>query len=409
MRESNSIALQSNFHSYSINSSYKKLEEWIFAGIMFILSTPVFIWDKTNIYTISSILFVLLSLSHFLKTNKRIPIIALLLIIIYSYFAIRYILLFEGSFFGFLLLILSFIPFVTLDHKFWAVVFEKYVTIFSITLIPSVIQHLLIYTLGMHFNYQLIEASPWNFRLNSYLNYGFCVQEYAGYDILPRFYGIYDEPGVIGTIAMVILFIKKYNLKKWYNVTIFTAGVLSFSFFFYIATIIYFFLFTSNKNRIVLVIIFAILTTFSISSEAFDTYFFDRINQVFSSGRFMENRENNSFNLFYKSLNNYDLIFGVPIGAKIVFSTVYKFLFVAVGIIPISIFFFLLFVYSYKTLRFSKELFIYILIPILVFAQRPFINNVFYIFLTIVPLHAIYIQKIKQTNEIKQKRYNKSI
>jgi predicted RNA-binding protein with RPS1 domain len=48
----------------------------------------------------------------------------------------------------------------------------------------------------------------------------------------PRFYGVFDEPGVIGTFAGIMLFAERYNLKKISNIILFVSGVFSFSLFF---------------------------------------------------------------------------------------------------------------------------------------------------------------------------------
>ena len=54
-----------------------------------------------------------------------------------------------------------------------------------------------------------------------------------------RFHGPFDEPGVVGTICSLILFIGRYNLRKWQNIIIFVAGIASLSLAFWGMSIIY--------------------------------------------------------------------------------------------------------------------------------------------------------------------------
>lgn len=52
-----------------------------------------------------------------------------------------------------------------------------------------------------------------------------------------RFYSVFDEPGVLGTLGALLLYVNKYDLKKWYNFAIFIGGIFTFSLAFYILLI----------------------------------------------------------------------------------------------------------------------------------------------------------------------------
>lgn len=82
-----------------------------------------------------------------------------------------------------------------------------------------------------------------------YMAYAFFVMPSKTFDILPRFFGMYDEPGVVGTIAGAILMTRQFNFKKWINIPIFIAGILSFSLFFYVIFAIYVILFAKYDIR----------------------------------------------------------------------------------------------------------------------------------------------------------------
>lgn len=103
---------------------------------------------------------------------------------------------------------------------------------FSITLAFSIIQFILVQILGISMPAKSIQ--PLNkAKQASYLAYTFYVTTNQwGADILPRFFGYYDEPGVVGTLSGLILMTRKFNLKKLINIPIFIGGLLSFSLFF---------------------------------------------------------------------------------------------------------------------------------------------------------------------------------
>ena len=48
---------------------------------------------------------------------------------------------------------------------------------------------------------------------------------YKGFDFF-RFYSVFDEPGVLGTLSSFILFGNRYNFKQWQNVVILIGGYL---------------------------------------------------------------------------------------------------------------------------------------------------------------------------------------
>ena len=66
-------------------------------------------------------------------------------------------------------------------------------------------------------------------------NFFFFVQNLQTIDA-PRFYSMFDEPGVVGTVGAFILLAQKYNFSKWYNVVILIGCIFTYSFAFYVLT-----------------------------------------------------------------------------------------------------------------------------------------------------------------------------
>lgn len=69
---------------------------------------------------------------------------------------------------------------------------------------------------------------------------------YNGFDYF-RFYSVFDEPGVLGTLSAFILFGNKYDMRKWQNIVIFLGGVFTYSLAFYILFLIGYFYFASSS------------------------------------------------------------------------------------------------------------------------------------------------------------------
>ena len=103
------------------------------------------------------------------------------------------------------------------DRKFLTDAFEKFVYVFSITLAFSIIQFILVQILGISMPAKSIQ--PLNkAKQASYLAYTFYVTTNQwGADILPRFFGYYDEPGVVGTLSGLILMTRQSEETHKYS------------------------------------------------------------------------------------------------------------------------------------------------------------------------------------------------
>ena len=80
----------------------------------------------------------------------------------------------------------------------------------------------------------------------TYWVYPLCVSQ--GLDI--RFYGPFDEPGVVGTVSALLLFCNRGTLRSFKSIVLLLTGMFSLSLFFYIIVIVYYLLFGVSKlNR----------------------------------------------------------------------------------------------------------------------------------------------------------------
>ena len=362
----------------------KDIEAFIFAFCIFLLTPPFYLW-----HTVSPLFFIgiccLLSLKNIVKSDTKNYILFIAFFFFYTYISIKN----EQNFFGFVSILSICTLFIT-SPEFLIDVFKKYVYIFSITIIPSIIVFLLVYLLKINLPHITISSLN-EFKTHDYFQYAFLVQPDNFLEsILPRFCGYYDEPGVVGTLSGVILMSSGFNLRKKINIPVFIAGILSFSFAFYVMAIIYGLAFLSFKVKIWLIFASIGFVVLFSNNEVLDSYIFSRF--TIEDGKIAgDNREaDKTFKATYERFtqtNNYYFGVGAKAGQLFNFGgATYKDLIVAYGIIFFIYFVGVLTLYAFFDLQFKKEFFIFILILISILYQRPFITEYFYMFLIFISI-----------------------
>jgi len=357
-----------------------KYEVWAYAICIFCLFMPFFMWQVGIQPFILVCAF--LSLRNLNTENKTY--FGFMMFIIYLYTGIYS----QWSLFGIMYLLLLTLLFFT-KSEFVKQCFDVFIFIFSVTLIPSLLMYLFVTLLGISFPYTAIDGLNPD-KMGVYFRYPFLVT-YTGGEVLldyvlPRFYGYFDEPGVMGTIAGVLLFIKKYNFRSWVNIPIFIAGVLSFSLFFFLISLIYVVFFTKLKNKLFLVPVLAILLIFLADTEVFRLQILDRLSFDTS---IVENiytrRDVQGFDDWYSEFEKTpEYLTGMGAGFNVEVNKggcSYKNIIVDFGILYFIAFMAAFIYYGIRTFGFSKELVTALLILFSVIYQRPFIQDLSYIFL----------------------------
>lgn len=84
--------------------------------------------------------------------------------------------------------------------------------------------------------YGQLVPNPIKAELNiGYFEYPFAISvDYMIENGFYRFHGIFDEPGVIGTVSALMIAADRFRLKSWENLLLTTYGIISFSLAFYI-------------------------------------------------------------------------------------------------------------------------------------------------------------------------------
>lgn len=136
-----------------------------------------------------------------------------------------------------------------------------------------------------------------------------------------RLCGLFHEPADVGMFSMWILAAERLNLKNYGNICVFIAGILSFSFGFYVMFLVYLTIKIVMKSRkaivplicIVLVLLMAIpfIPKDSDLGIIIERFSYDKKEKSFSGN----NRDNERFKTLYESASkNGDLLFGLGVG-----------------------------------------------------------------------------------------------
>lgn len=189
---------------------------------------------KVALLCLSLILFYKLKIigNIFLPSNSR-TIIALFLYVLY--FIIVFFILW-GDFQGFnIVIILGVITMLCLsgDEKEKALsILTKTLAIILLVSLPAWLFHKYVTPLPL---FGIINIGAFKGTSECLMYNYFCFVSY--YNTNFRFYSVFDEPGALGTLAAFILYVNKYDFKKWFNIAILVCCIPTYSLAFYVLTL----------------------------------------------------------------------------------------------------------------------------------------------------------------------------
>ncbi|MHA6309138.1 O91 family O-antigen polymerase [Hafnia paralvei] len=182
--------------------------------------------------------------------------------------------------------------------------------LFAFSLIPGIIVYVLLLA-GFDLPYTVLEAH--NELKESlgifYRDYGVTLALShlileVGNSTIIRFSGIYDEPGLLGTISALFLLADKFNMKSKINIILLISGVISVSLVFYIFTIVGF-LMQSNK-KVIGIIFIIVLGVGVYNTPIYDNYLAKRFETSSSDGVIADNRVSDCFKAEYEKFASSD-------------------------------------------------------------------------------------------------------
>ena len=162
-----------------------------------------------------------------------------------------------------------------------------------------------------------------------FINFYFFIIE-SGYESMDffRFRSIFSEPGYVGMMCSLYLYINKYNIRKWYNLVMLTSLIISFSFAAYILLlcgwILHLLIFNKiNFKKILCIICVAFIAMYVVemytakgtSDGIVSTFVLNRLKYDSERGISGNNRNDKMFDTFYdKFKNSNDYLFGIGRG-----------------------------------------------------------------------------------------------
>lgn len=379
-----------------------RVENWesiIGAVAILVAFNPYIVWhfpiDATGIA--SGIIFVL-NLLHF-KTYRQSFLAMMVIITLYIYMAVYSDLSIMG-----LIALLMICPIFFTSKKFLNDVYGKFVTLYSVLIFISLIVFLLVAFLDIRLPYYQIEPLNEEKKYITYYAYPFLVYVENGSFLNFRFHGIFDEPGVVGTISGVVMLIERFNLKKYRNIPIFLSGIFSLSLYFFL--ILFIFVLLKSKLSVKIVALFLIIFLYDLLSqnEVLDSLLFSRFELSDSGGFAGDTRDHMSESWYKNFCNSPSFYFGLGGGSHAVYNyggASYKDLIVDYGIVFMVMYALSFFWAALSLLKKRIDVVLYLVIIGSVIYQRPFINNIGYVFLIFVPL---YVWSISPVNEYSYER-----
>lgn len=191
---------------------------------------PWFMWPIGTLYSLPACLFLIISMelaksdsgSYYNRTDSLLPILAFIILSYYQIF-IR-----SGNINGYISNLFRIIVFYAL-FKVRPVEIKAFCDLLS-----KIMGGFLIVSMFFFFLYLLGFSLPsrnadFN-NLYSYTNYYFfMIDDRNLFTIIPRFHSVFLEPGHMGTMTVMLLFTQMGKWKKWYNIALIVATLISFS------------------------------------------------------------------------------------------------------------------------------------------------------------------------------------
>lgn len=220
------------------------------------------------------------------------------------------------------IIFLVFFCFMLSSDELKAKSYYLFYNIFVIALIVPIIVYILVH-IGIHVPYTEIKAFE-QMKTNQWIYYKIYplasqwASPYQETYCALRLCGIYNESGVVGTYAALLLCIEKFKLKdNWKNVVLLIGGILSFSLAFYLIVFIYFTIKAAKLNtKYLFLIISVVCLYFVFMNVSFENEALTRLQARFtitSYGLQGNNRTSESYDQLFNSFiaeGGTNLLFG---------------------------------------------------------------------------------------------------
>lgn len=364
----------------------------IIAALLFFLELqPYFMWGFTGTPMLLGVTLPLVLILVHHTNNKNLP-----TAMIFALLTLFDALMAGASFFGCISAVLVAVLFVCPNYL--DDIYECFHLLYSVLIGFSSIIWVMV-MLGVSLPYNVLPP------LNSLKDY-----DYAQYLLLvmPRgiidislfrslqFCGPFDEPGVVGTIAFLILLIERFNMRKFTNIIVFISGVISISLFFYVGVFLYM-LYSitlkkgSVKIKIISLLLFIVLAILSYNFEVTNAAIWDRLEYDESKGIAGNNRADDDLKLYIKQIRGTEKYwFGVhdkAIVDRFTNSASVQTALLKYGFMGCAVYALFFVFYALNIIPRRKDACFCLFFLFLTLWQRPALFNIPYVFMYIVLIH----------------------
>jgi hypothetical protein len=302
-----------NNYIYIINeqrfSNIDEFQTFLLGSIIFLSLMPFFIWNYgLNLFLGINSLFFFLGRKHIKKKisfSTWVSFIFFIFLFAFTIFEDRITLI---TFYKYLTHVFI-LFFLFLNENFVVRVYRSFKIILSYSLLLSFFLYILV--LFNLFQIPIYYIKPLNsLKEFDYLVYFFLTSIDTIDLINIRFFGIFDEPGVVGTITGLILYIERFNFKDKKNIIFFLSGFFSFSLFFFFITASFFVLREKNFRSLFFYFFLFLIYNYTRSNDTLNDLIWSRFNII--DGWVMgDNRASETLaNQFSTFLSSSDLFFG---------------------------------------------------------------------------------------------------
>ena len=362
---------------------------WICALLLFVISYPKWFWGMSqDVITIASLLLLLIAFADISK-NRNSWNGGLIVLFIQIIFLGNYFIASNTNLSGHAMVLIRGIGYASIflcSTDFWKRTVNCFIKILAFLFVPTIIEHFFITFLDHPTTVPYATECPIN-PDRDYEVYIFNTYLVRTLDITARirFSGFYDEAGVVGNITMVLLYLQKFNFKKWYNIILLISGILSFSLTFYIAVFAYYVIYGDIKLKLSFLVVLLLCVFFFYNNEFVYNLIFGRL-EIEGGQLAGYNREiHTDINTWLKHVPLTDyLLWGYQPRESIPYAASWKWAFVLYGIIPSFLYLFFLVFPRIRYIR-KGDLILGLMLVTIIWIQRPFIQLYIYAFLLAIP------------------------
>lgn len=400
-----------------IKISIKKMLLFLFTISIFCNGYLLFIWDTyTGILGVVAKLFQYLGFlflpSIILFYQKKIVIRKWLIVYVLAIILQLYMCYMGGIYKGnisitIIILFINLFCFFVLDKEDRVQIQKYAICIFAISCLPSLF-YFIFYNIGIHIPGEiLLSDQPAKIRNGVYyMHYPFGLLIHQNGAFFYRMSGIFDEAGVVGTMAALFIASGYKRVDKRWLMILLIEGIFSLSLAFYILMIV-FFIFESLRQGAIrlgisIMIVLGIFCIF-INTE-FENPTMVAIQNRIDANSFLGIKGNRTTKIFDELYNefienkNYQFYFGNGMGAvskddRINASYSYKCLIYDYGVIGICIYI-LFFIVAAQTIGINLNTLPYLSVFWASIYQRPYVFNTMYLIIYLSALEFINEKKL---------------